>query len=335
LRNRLLTKSPEIILATLLTIVFIAILVPSAAIAEGGPPPKLLWFLAPQIESALVQASDGNVMYPGSAVSLPVTVSNVQQLGATTITLGYDPNVLHPTTCQRNPVFEVGLCNLELDRDGNGEPDAVRFNVVSLEGVDVPADNPLFLVEISWEGVGMPGSGNESVLEVQVETFTDIDALPLDVTAENGLITIIPAVTPSPTPTPTSTATPTPPISSGKTLHLPLLTFAVGGPPPVFQCYGWCLLGSAPGLRRQLVTSDQAISDWRLRVNGQIQNDLLKETPFSALAEAPEGATVYVEALWQGEWRLACKSLVLCRQNAISSCNSYSAPFASLHAKEK
>ncbi|NOZ72202.1 MAG: hypothetical protein GXP38_09855 [Chloroflexi bacterium] len=334
-----MAKSSGSILTIILTIALIVIFGRSAAIGMGEPSQKYLWLILPQAKQALVQAESGSVMIPGSAVPLPVEVSDVQQLGAATITLGYDPQILKPTLCQRNPVFEVGLCNLELDRDGDGVADAVRFNVVSLEGVDVSAGNSLLLAEISWEGVNMPGSGNESVLEVQVETFTDVNALPLDVTSENGVITLIPALTPSPTPTPiplpSPTATPTPVSAADQTIHLPLLTYGSGGKPPVFQWSSWCLAGSAPGLWRQVISSDQAISNWRMRINGQIQENLVKETPLSALAEAPEGTTVYIEALWQEQWLLACKSFVICTQAGVTASSADSFPFASLLLKEK
>lgn len=317
--------SPGIVLGALFIIAILVLFVPSSA-SGHGPGHIVSGLMAPDVGPALVRASDGVVTIPGNATSLPVEVSGVQQLGAATITLDYDPDVLHPTSCQRNPLFEVGLCNLDLDRDSNGVADAVRFNVVSLDGVDVPASTPLMLVEISWQGVSMPGSGNESVIEVQVETFTDVDALPLDFTAQNGVITLIPVLTPTPTPTP--------PASAGQTIHLPLMTFATGGPPPAFQCGGWCMVGSAPDLRRQSVTSDKAVGDWRMRIDGQIQESLVKETTFSALAEAPTGATIYIEAMWQGQWLLACKSMVICTQAEVISNNEHVFSFASLLMKE-
>ena len=115
----------------------------------------------------------------------------MQGLGAATVVVGYDPAVLEVAGCRPNPEFDLGLCNPQFDRDEDGEPDAVRFNVVSLEGLSAADDAPLNLADITWAVVGRPEVGTVSTLEVEVLTFDAWDATPIDVSAENGQVTVV------------------------------------------------------------------------------------------------------------------------------------------------
>jgi hypothetical protein len=115
----------------------------------------------------------------------------VQGLGAATVVVGYDPAVLGVAGCQPNPEFDLGLCNPQFDRDADGEPDAVRFNVVSLGGLSAVDDVPLNLADITWAVAGRPEVGTVSTLEVEVLTFDRWDATPITVAAENGQVTVV------------------------------------------------------------------------------------------------------------------------------------------------
>ena len=70
--------------------------------------------------------------------------------------------------------------------------------------------------------------------------------------------------------------------------------------------------GSQPGTRRQAVLSDRPVADWRMIVKGTIVGELTKETAQSAVAEALEGTQVRIEALFEGQWIMACESVVAC-----------------------
>ena len=99
---------------------------------------------------AIVQAGSGVVQSPGKPVVLPVTVANVQKLGATTVLVSYDPASVTVASCQRNTAFDVGLCNAAYDRNADGTADAVLFNLVSLQGVSA-GETPVVLVNVAWQ----------------------------------------------------------------------------------------------------------------------------------------------------------------------------------------
>lgn len=147
---------------------------------------------------ARVTAADGSIAFQSAPVSLGVTVSDVQNLGAATVLLAYDPTVLTPTACQRGSQFGFGLCNLQIDQDDDGTFDAVRFNVLSLSGIAVDADSKADLALISWQVIAESAIGATTPLTVTIDTLADIDGIPISAGAQNGTVTILPAPTPVP-----------------------------------------------------------------------------------------------------------------------------------------
>jgi hypothetical protein len=143
------------------------------------------------LDGAVVRAGSGVIQQDGGTVTLPVEAIGVQNLGAATVMVGYDPAVLQVAGCQRNPAFDFGLCNPQFDRDDDGLPDAVRFNVVSLEGLSPVDEAPLNLADITWAEVGEPCLEITSTLEVEVLTFSGWDGIPISVSAENGQVTVV------------------------------------------------------------------------------------------------------------------------------------------------
>ncbi len=320
---------------------FIVLIV--TVLAWGGQAP------ARAAEPAVVRAVGSSLVSgtPGPAVVLPVQVTNVQALGAATLLVGYDPASLKVVACQRNTIFDVGLCNTAYDRNADGTADAVLFNVVSLQGVSA-AGTPVTLANITWQTVAAEPEARITILALQVQTFTDTDGRLLAHTAQDGQVTLLPAP-PTPTATPTSTLTPAPtatptptPTQSRRKCYLPLLLRAytepssptatptgtaipptatpspsatatpAPGQPPTFRCSDWCTPGGTPGWRRQSVTSDRPVSDWQVYINFTLHPDLVAETATAAIIEAPNDASVRVEALFDGRWLLACKSVVFC-----------------------
>ena len=164
--------------------------------------------------SAVVAAASGTIGPERAPITLPVQVANVQRLGAMTAQVGYDPTRLRVAGCQRDPAFDVGLCNIAVDRNGDGVADAVRFNLVSIEGVSA-GPTPIPLVQITWAITGTAAGGGVVALHVETLTFTDAAGAPLPVTPTDGQITI--AAAPTSTPTATATATPTATVTPTKT----------------------------------------------------------------------------------------------------------------------
>jgi hypothetical protein len=143
------------------------------------------------LDGAVVRAGSGMIQQDGATVTLPVEAIEVQNLGAATVMVGYDPAVLQVDGCQRNPAFDAGMCNPQFDRDDDGLPDAVRFNVVSLEGLSPVEEAPLNLADITWAEVREPCLEITSTLEVEVLTFSGWDGIPITVSAENGRVTVV------------------------------------------------------------------------------------------------------------------------------------------------
>lgn len=139
--------------------------------------------------TTLVRAVSG-ALQAGQTITLPVEVLNVQSLGAVNVIVGYDRTALVVAGCRRGAAFDLGLCNLVYDSDGDGQPDAVRFNLVSLTGVSAVGENPLNLANITWTARPHLSLAVTSVLTVQVQTFTDLDAIPLEVAALNGQLAV-------------------------------------------------------------------------------------------------------------------------------------------------
>ena len=141
----------------------------------------------------LVAAASGSLTSgaPGPSAVFPVTVTDVQKLGAASVLVGYDPASLKPVACQRGPAFDVGVCNRTYDRDGDGTADAVLFAVLSLNGVST-TDTAVPLANITWQAVAAVQGETTTALTVEVRTFTDTDGLPLTYTTQDGRITLLP-----------------------------------------------------------------------------------------------------------------------------------------------
>ncbi len=328
--------SPNTVLVgTVITVALLLAPIASWAGRDVRPPSAAPGLAA---AGATVRAASGSLAIPGEGLILPVQALQVERLGAATVLIAYDPALLKVSNCRRNPAFDVGVCNTALDRNGDTIPDAVLFNVVSLNGLAGGAVAPLDLVQITWLGQGQVVAAVSATLAVQVQTFADADGLPIPVSGQDGSILLLPAPTPTATATPTPTATPlatsiatptptatrpasptptptpTKPASgSGRTRwFLALVGRSFSSPLPIeaprFTCGGWA--GSA-ATRRQSVLTDRAVEDWRMVINSVVTWVLIKETPFSVIAEAPAGALVRIEALFQGQWLLACESLAV------------------------
>ncbi len=163
-----------------------------------------LWIPAPRVVMAApgttVLAVDGSIAFQSAPISLAVSVRNVQQLGAATIVVQYDPAVLAPTGCRRGDQFGLGLCNLSLDLNGDGTFDAVRFNALAISGVTVAADALVPLALIDWKAANQDAVGTTTTLTVTIDTLTDGDGVPISAVAQNGKVTILPVASPTITP---------------------------------------------------------------------------------------------------------------------------------------
>jgi hypothetical protein len=174
--------SPQRAIAALLIVLLAAALTagPSTAITTGA-------------SEAVVAAAGGALTSggPGPSAVFPITVTGVQNLGAASVLVGYDPAVLKPVACQRGAAFDVGVCNRSYDRDGDGTADAVLFAVLSMNGVST-ADTAVPLATITWQAIVAAQEEEATALTVEVRTFTDADGFPMTVTTQDGQINLLP-----------------------------------------------------------------------------------------------------------------------------------------------
>jgi hypothetical protein len=176
----------------------------------------LLWraqLLAAPLSAApaVVSVASGVAPLGGVSVTLPVNVTGVTNLGALTAILGYDSLVVTPVQCRINrSAFDLGLCNLNYDRDQDGRSDAIRFNATALYGVTVPPGASSPIVEVSWQTTGTATVGAVTPLTLTVVNFDDSAALPLAFSSQDGNLLIAAAAASTPTATATFASTPTP-----------------------------------------------------------------------------------------------------------------------------
>lgn len=134
----------------------------------------------PQQDALLVV--DVHTLYPDGQVTIPIHANILTgNLGAATVELRYDPQVLQPIACLADSAdyFDLSLCNKDFDRDGIGA-DAVRLNALSVTGLTGEA----LLAEVIFHGVGPDGSA--SILELRANTFADIIGNSLDLAIDDG-----------------------------------------------------------------------------------------------------------------------------------------------------
>ena len=118
---------------------------------------------------------------PGSTVTVPLQALGVPtslRLGATTIDVLFDPAVLTPTACAKDPnnVLDSSQCNITF------APGNVRF-----VGIDITGESGnILLANLSFQGVGT------TTLTPSVVTYTDPTGADLPTVTQNGSITIGP-----------------------------------------------------------------------------------------------------------------------------------------------
>ena len=125
---------------------------------------------------------DVHVLFPDGQVTVPIYTNILSDnLGAATVQLHYDPQILRPVTCTADPDndFDFGLCNTDFDNDGIGT-DAVKLNAISTAGFS----GVTRLAEITFQAIGPDGSASN--LELVADTFANTSGIPLDLSIQDG-----------------------------------------------------------------------------------------------------------------------------------------------------
>ena len=137
-------------------------------------------------QQSVLLGVDVPVLLPETQVTIPVYANILSgDLGAATVELHYDPQVLQPITCATDPAdnFDLALCNKDFDSDGIGT-DVIRLNALSSTGVN----GELLLADITFEAIGPDGSS--SMLELIADTFANTSGNALDLSIDEGLAVI-------------------------------------------------------------------------------------------------------------------------------------------------
>ncbi|MGB0384243.1 MAG: cohesin domain-containing protein [Ardenticatenaceae bacterium] len=130
--------------------------------------------------SNTISIGSGEVLV-GQSITLPLTAAVISgTLGAATIDVQYDPDVVDATACQPDPDNRLDFTNCNSDFS----PDTLRFSALSPAGIS----GNLLLAEIGFQAVGQ--IGESSVLTVTAVTLIKPSGQPLPVTTQNGELTI-------------------------------------------------------------------------------------------------------------------------------------------------
>ncbi|MFQ5810723.1 MAG: cohesin domain-containing protein, partial [Armatimonadota bacterium] len=120
---------------------------------------------------------------PGNSIVIAVTMSitGTRKLGAATVLLRYDPQVVRPTLCsQPEPI--TGYCNPAFDPEAG----LVKFNLVSSDGLT----GTLHACDVRFEVASGAAAGAASDLVLIVEHFADPLGSPMSWQAVNGSVTV-------------------------------------------------------------------------------------------------------------------------------------------------
>ena len=122
-------------------------------------------------------------LIPGNtiAVSVTLTITGARKLGAATMLLRYDPQVVRPTLCS-GPEPIMGYCNPAFDPEAG----LVKFNIVSADGLT----GTLHAYDVWFEVASGVAAGAASDLALIVEHFADTMGAPMSWQAVNGSITV-------------------------------------------------------------------------------------------------------------------------------------------------
>ena len=151
-----------------------------ASVDEGVIPPTLTPTATPSAADAVVSA-DSMTVQQGDPVTITISASNLPAtgLGAATVEVSYDANLLDATQCNADPDtnFANAACNVDYDAD------TVRFTLVDPGGVTGSAE----LAEIVFDSL----ANGSSVIDVRVTAFSNTLGNPINVNDSDGAVTIV------------------------------------------------------------------------------------------------------------------------------------------------
>ena len=143
------------------SILLFAVILSSVAVASAAP----------------VQVSIGNVdCDPGKTVAVPIMLSGIQNYGAGTITIKYDPAVVHVTDVVKSSDSKIADDNID---NTAGLTGIAAWNIGGVSG-------DIVFANVNFTAVGT----GSTTLNLIVDTLQDTEYTELPVTLENGSISI-------------------------------------------------------------------------------------------------------------------------------------------------
>ena len=144
----------------------------------------------PPVGDVILKVGDSNHQFdlpPGDSLVVPIMldIGGSRPLGAASVLLRYDPQVLRPTQCARPAGVNdgmMGYCNPIYDPTGG----LVKFNILSDSGLT----GILHAWDVTFEVASGAASGDMSNLVLIVEQMTDLPGAPLPWQVINGNVLI-------------------------------------------------------------------------------------------------------------------------------------------------
>jgi PKD repeat protein len=125
-----------------------------------------------------ISIADANAQ-PDCSTTTQITIDDMTNFGAATVTLSYDPKVVHITSVAAG---DVGTPIANIDNTAGTATIAAYVSTVT------GPDSPITFASLELLAVG--SSGETSPLTLGVTTFTDADGTSVSATAESGVFTI-------------------------------------------------------------------------------------------------------------------------------------------------
>ena len=156
----------------------------------------------------------------GSYATLPITIADVDNYGTGTISISYNPEVVHVTGVSGTSDSTVPAWKADNDKG------IVNISAWNIEGVS----GSIIFANVTFHAVGSPGSSTG--LNLNVVTLKRITEEDIPVSVSDGTFNIEPeADTSAPTPTPSLSPSPGPGPTPTPSLTPPLPSFTTDTPP--------------------------------------------------------------------------------------------------------
>ena len=182
-------------------------------------------FLALSITQASATAivSIANItLNPGETVTTPISIENVTDYGTGTISVTYDPSVVHVTDVASGPTSTV------LAWKPDNTTGITKVSAWNLEGVS----GDIIFANVTFYAVGSPGTS--TILKLDVITLKDTSIKDIPVSVSDGTLGIKEdgGIAPSPTPALSPQPSPTPlPAGGGEEKATPITS--------IFACFAF------------------------------------------------------------------------------------------------